>query len=148
MNEKTSNRGFTLTEIIVVIFILSIFASFVFPSFSLFTKKRTDQATKLASIIGFLNDTAINRKKTYSLTIDFDGKYVIWQTPDGDKSMSAPSLDRCITEEKGEIREGRVVLLFGPQGLNSIFKAYFKDSDSSIGIDYNPYTRRVRIESR
>ena len=62
-----NNRGFTLLELVVIIFILSLVLAISFPSFSLQKDgKLKSEAGHIASILRYLNDSAISTKETYA----------------------------------------------------------------------------------
>ena len=64
-------RGFTLLELTIVIFIIALLAAIVFPSFSGLSKRQlSSDARRIASLLQYLSDSAMAAKEIYSL--DFD----------------------------------------------------------------------------
>jgi len=76
----SSKRGFTLLEIVVVLFIVSLVMAIVLPSFAGFGESKLKSESKeIASILRYMNDSAVSRKETFLIRFDLDKNMVTWQ---------------------------------------------------------------------
>ncbi len=138
--------GFTLLELIVVIFIISLTAALVFPSFYGIGEKRVpSDAKKIASLLRYLNDNAIAAKVTYSVTFDFRDSLVSWKGPEGEKSEKIMSLSSLTLPSRGEIKDGEVKLFFGPLGASENIDVLLKDEEETMTVTFSPVSGRVKI---
>lgn len=139
--------GFTLLEIAVVVFILSLFAAMVIPSFYGTGESALNaDARKTASLLRYLNDSAIYAKETYSLTFDLRDYRLAWKGPDGEKAENIRSLTGVTLPSRGEIRKGTVKVFFGPLGLAENVEVHLRNKDDRITVSFNPISGRARIK--
>jgi general secretion pathway protein H len=138
--------GYTLLELIAVIFILSLLAAVIFPSMSgLGEKSVTSEAKKTASLLRYLNDSAIYTKETYFLKFDLGEGLISWKGPDGEKTESMKSLAGVRLPSKGEVKEGQVTVFFGPLGIREKIEISLKGKDEGLRVTLNPVSGRVKI---
>jgi general secretion pathway protein H len=138
--------GFTLIELIVVVFIISLTAALVFPSFyGLGEGKVSSDAKKIASLLRYLNDTAIYTKETYSLKFDLQDDSLSWKGPDGDKREVIKSLSSVYLSSKGEIKEGEVTIFFGPLGASENIQVHLKNKEKGMTVTFSPISGRAKI---
>lgn len=143
---RSSAPGFTLLEIIAVIFIISLVAALVIPSFGGFGAKgiRAD-ARRVAALLRYLNESAISMKETYPLRIDLGEASLAWKDPEGEKSERMPSLVSLDLQSQGELKEGQVTVFFSPLGLQEYLKIKLRDEDRTMTVAFNPVSGRVKI---
>jgi general secretion pathway protein H len=138
--------GFTLMELMVVIFIISMLAAVIFPSFSGMGEKKLDaEARKIASLLRYLNDGAIYSKKTYSLEFDMRNGTLDWNGPDGEKSEQFKNLLSVELPSRGEIKDGQLILLFGPLGMGENIQVSLRNEDTMSVVSFNHISGRVKI---
>lgn len=142
-----SFRGFTLIEIIAVLFIVSLLLGLVVPSLSLLTgHKVQSDAKRLAGIVRYINDSALGTKKIFSLTVDLDQKKLRYEIPEGTRSEQCDTLSGVEIHSKGLITAGEVTLFFGPLGGREHIVFHLDDSGKNPStIAFNPLSGRVRI---
>ena len=139
--------GYTLLELIVVIFLLSLLAAVIFPSMrGLGEKDVTSEAKKTASLLRYLNDSAIYTKQTYFLKFDLGEGLISWKGPDGERAETMKTLSGVRLPSKGEVKEGQVTVFFGPLGIRENIAISLKDKDESVRVTLNPVSGRVKIE--
>jgi len=86
-------KGFTLLELIVALFIISLVLAVVFPSFAVFGENRLKaEAREMASILRYMNDSASSRKETFVMKFDIDKNKVFWKGPEGEKTKGFEDL--------------------------------------------------------
>ncbi|MBI4688668.1 MAG: prepilin-type N-terminal cleavage/methylation domain-containing protein [Nitrospirae bacterium] len=133
--ELKGGAGFTLIELIVVVFILSLVIGIVAPSFyDLGIGRLKSDAGKIASILRYLNDSAIARKETLPLTFDLDDKTLKWNTSEGDRMEKFDDLYSLSATSTGSLSTGEVTLFFSPLGLQESLSITLKDSDKELAV--------------
>jgi len=138
--------GFTLLELAVVIFIISLMASLVFPAFYGSDNKLRSEARKTASLLRYLNDNAISAKQIYPLKFDLGEGVLSWKGPDGEKSEKVQSLVGVVLQSKGELKKGEVTVFFGPLGIREYMALHLREGDKDMTVSINPVSGRVKIE--
>ncbi len=154
-SRKNRRAGFTLLEIVLVIFIISLFAAVVLPSFSgVGTGGLKAETKRVASLLRYLNDSAIYTKNTFDLTFDFQSRQMTWSSPDGNKSKELGKITSVLLSSKGSIREGQVTVFFSPLGLKENIEVTLVDDASNdikdgmkneMKVSMNALSGRVKI---
>lgn len=140
--------GFTLLELIVVIFILSLVAGIVMPSFYRFAEgELRSEARKMASLLRYLNDNAISKKESFFIRFNLDDKTVSWSIPDGERSDSIDTLFSVSTPSAGELLSGEIALFFGPLGLQEHLTVVLRDNNRTESVSFNPLSGRAKVVS-
>ena len=139
--------GFTLLELVLVIFIVSLLAAVVFPTFrGLGHKTLESDARRIASILRYLNDSAISTKGSLSLKVDFGENTITWRGPDGERTEAYRNLVSLYLQSRGEIKDGQVTVFFGPLGAQEAMLIRLKDDDGrEIKVALYPVSGRVKI---
>ena len=139
-------RGFTLLELTIVIFIIALLAAIVFPSFSGLSKRQlSSDARRIASLLQYLSDSAMAAKEIYSLDFDLQNNSIYWKGPEGDKTESLKTLTGIDLQSKGMTREGLVTVFFGPAGIMEYTEVLLKDDERDMKVTFNPISGRARI---
>ncbi len=147
LQPSSFDKGFTLLELLVVIFILSLFAAVVFPSFyTLDADIVKSEAKEIASVLRYLNDSALATKETYSLKIDFQERVLSWKGPDGERTKTMKSLESIELPSRGKIQEGQVILFFGPLGIQESVILSLHAKNEEMRVEFNQLSGRVRIK--
>ena len=142
----TLNRspgGFTLLELIVVVFIISLFLAVVTPSLYPFLEGKAErEPRRVLSVISYIYDSAINTKESLKLKIDFKSRVITYDTPEGERKMKVSTLSSVKIPSHGEVRTGELTLTFGPFGYPEPFEIYFKGNRY---LSFNPFSGRVSL---
>jgi general secretion pathway protein H len=147
-NVLSMQRGFTLLELIVVIFIISLLAAIVFPSFKgMEGRQISSDARMVASLMRYLNDSSTASKETLSLEFDLREGVLSWNGPEGKKKEKIRTLAGIDLESKGLIREGYVTIFFSPSGLQEYTEVLLRDEEKDMKIAFNPVSGRAKIMS-
>jgi general secretion pathway protein H len=145
--QMTSKTGFTLLELIVVIFVLSLVLAVSLPSFiGMGESKIQSDAKRLASILRYLNDTAISAKESLSLKINLQDKTIQYNGPDGEKTETFQALSSIELQSKGMVSEGEVTIFFGPAGASQSFQMHLSSDKQDVIIALNAVSGRVKIK--
>lgn len=139
--------GFTLLELIVVIFVISLLLAILFPSFyGLEERGLKSDARQIASLLRYLNDSAISTKVTYPLKFDLEEHTLSWKGPDGEKTEKFESLDSLRLPSKGELKEGEITVFFGPLGIQESIAIHLKDDEEKgMTVALNSLSGRTKI---
>ena len=145
--QLTPKTGFTLLELIVVIFVLSLVLAVSLPSFiGMGESKIQSDAKRLASILRYLNDSAISTKESLSLKINFQDKTIQYNGPDGEKTETFEALSSIELQSKGMVSEGEATIFFGPSGASESFKMHLSNDKQDVIIALNAISGRVNIK--
>lgn len=133
--------GFTLIELVVVLFIISLFVGLVYPTISLNFGEAKRNIHKMASIIRYVRDSALYHKRSFKISFDFKKKTVFYETPEGTKKIHLKELVGVKTPSHGLVSQGQLIVLFNLLGEAEPMIILF---DSGDCIEYNPYSQMVR----
>jgi prepilin-type N-terminal cleavage/methylation domain-containing protein len=132
--------GFTLLEVLVVVFIMAIFAGMVLPRMDLARSRTEREARRAASAIRFLADSAATRKTTVALRADLDAGTLVW---DGGH-IAFETLTGLELQTKGRVTVGQLEIFFQPLGMKEYMWLYFGAGPEGYTVSYNPISGRVR----
>ena len=139
--------GFTLIELVVVLFIISLITAVLLPSFSGFGENRLkSDAREMASILRYMNDSAITRKETYSLKFDLDKNIVSWKGPDGERAKEFDDMTGVNSESKGMVSKGELIFFFDPLGARENLDVHMSRDNNNMIVSINHLSGRVKIE--
>ena len=144
---NTSRKGFTLLELIVALFLISLITAVVLPSFAGFGgRKLKSEAREVASILRFVHDSAISRKETYWVKFDLDGNVVIWKGTEGEKTKKFDNLIIITTQSTGTVSRGEVTIFIEPLGLRENISVHMGTGDENMTITFNHLSGKVKIK--
>ncbi|MGD1076487.1 MAG: prepilin-type N-terminal cleavage/methylation domain-containing protein, partial [Thermodesulfovibrionales bacterium] len=142
----TSDPGFTLLELVVVIFVLSLVLALSLPSFTgIGESKIQSDAKRLASILRYLNDSAISTKESLYLKVNFQDKTIHYNGPDGEKTETFDALSDIELQSKGTVSEGEATVFFGPSGASESLQMHLRSDKQDLTIALNALSGRVKI---
>lgn len=142
-----ADSGFTLLELIVVIFIISIILAVSLPSFTgIGESKLKSDSKKAASILRYLNDTAITTKESLEMKVRLKDKTIYYKGPDGEKKEKLENLTGISLQSKGLVSEGELTVFFNTAGAAENIQVHLSDGKSNTTVELNPSSGRVRIK--
>lgn len=143
-----SKKGFTFLELIVVIFVISLILAVSLPTFMLQEEgELKSEAGRIASILRYLNDSAISTKETYSIHVKFKEKIIRYKIPEGEREEKIYYLSRVFLQSKGNVSEGEVTIFFHPTGAGENFTVYLTGLKLSMEIIFNALSGRVKVSA-
>lgn len=138
--------GFTLLELMVVIFIISVVLALALPTFTGMGEHRImSDAKRIASILRYLNDSALSTKENLTLKVGFKDKVIHYNGPEGEKSEQFDSLTGVELQSKGMVTEGELFVFFGPLGAQENITMHLGDEGSRMAVALNSMNGRVKI---
>jgi len=140
------NKGFTLLELIVVIFIISLGLAVAFPSFTLRKDaKLKSEAGRVAAILRYLGDSAVSTKETFEMRLNFKEKRLRYRGPEGEKEERIENLLDISLPSRGKISDGEITVFFGPTGPGENLTIHLAGFESSMAIVFNALSGRVKV---
>jgi prepilin-type N-terminal cleavage/methylation domain-containing protein len=142
----TCRRGFTLLELLTVIFIVSLMLALSFPSFRFQTDmKLKSEAVRIASILRYLNDSAISTKEACAMNMIFKDRSLQYKVPDGEKKENFETLSAISLQSRGKVSSGEVTVIFLPTGTGESLSIHLSDERSYMRVVFNALSGRVKI---
>jgi general secretion pathway protein H len=141
--------GFTLLELMVVLFVVSLIMAIIMPSFAgLGASRLRAEAREMASILRYMNDSAASHKETFPIKFDLDQNKVSWKGPDGEKTRQFDDLTAIETQSMGMVSRGEVILSFEPLGVRDNVRVHMSRDDKNLIVTLNNLSGKVKIEDR
>jgi type II secretion system protein H len=141
-----SHRGFTLLELIVVLFLVSLVMAIVLPSFAgIGDNKLKSEARKMASVLRYLNDSAVSRKETLFIKFDLDKNNVTWKSPEGERSETFEDMTGVTTQSSGIVSRGELIVFFEPLGISENLSILMSRGKKDMTITLNHLSGKVKI---
>lgn len=147
LHKIPGKRGFTLFELVVVLFILSLLLAVVIPSFSTSGGRLKSEAREVASVIRYLNDAAAMRKTALSLSFDFKNRSLSWEEEGRGRTERIESLVSVTLPTRGEVTEGELIVFFSPLGLAEHMDVRLALGEEEMTVSFNPISRRTKIRA-
>ncbi|MBI5194959.1 MAG: prepilin-type N-terminal cleavage/methylation domain-containing protein [Nitrospirae bacterium] len=148
LNLQPFSSGFTLIELILVIFILSLMLALVMPSFRDMGGTLKTEAMHIAGALRYVNDEAVGKKQTYLLNINLNDES--WGI-EGNNEKKKTSLKGNVEIQDvfipslGEVSSGKVTIEFGPSGSEEPLIFHFKKDKAEYTVIFNHINGRVRV---
>ena len=143
---ETGYSGFTLIELMVVVFIISVMLMVSFPYIGFRESgKLKSEAAVLASVLRYLNDSAVTMKETYAVKFDLGQKTIRYKGPEGEKTEKINELSSVLLQTRGIISEGEVIVFYTPLGASESFMINLKSDDYTISVSSNSLSGRITI---
>lgn len=147
--EAITAKGFSLLEIIVVMFIISVVMMAAMPDFlALSDEPLKREAMRLASLIRYENDQAVTRKETHEIRFDLERSAWTVIVADGKPNRSGRLnhnvrfLD-IVTPSRGKIDRGTQTLKFTSEGLINPTIIHIEREKLQFSIIIYPYAAHV-----
>lgn len=158
---RTSQTGFTLMELVVVLVILSAVVALVVPRLpSMQEAGLRSSARQLAALLRYLDERAVATKQPYRLRVNLDEQRidVVVRSASGDElPADDPYLQRnplvagtqisdLTTERLGRVTSGQVLVSYGPGGLTEPLLLHLSlPAGASYTVQALPVSSTVRV---
>jgi general secretion pathway protein H len=157
---RSTNRGFTLIEMAVVIVIISMVAIIVFPLLpSTGAAELRNSARRLSSVVRYLGERSITTKTPYRMRLDMsDSTIFIRKVVNGEESTpedpffsrnilaDGVSIEDVEIQRLGKLGEGVVNVDFGVAGLGEFMVIHLKGGkEGRFTVTALPYGGRVEV---
>ncbi|MBF0123331.1 MAG: prepilin-type N-terminal cleavage/methylation domain-containing protein [Candidatus Omnitrophica bacterium] len=140
-----SSKGFSFLELMLVLFIISIFCVIVFPMFNNdTTSSALSQAQKMSDLIVYVNDKALMSKKENILIVDVGTKTISFRDSGRDKKMIFSKINK-VGLLNGEVTTGEAVIAVSQWGIQQPVMIQFNDKNSGAKVDFNPVSAKAVV---
>jgi len=146
---RSNYRGFTLVELIVVIFIISMTAALIMPSLW----DRGERALKkesrhISNTLRYIYDEAVGKKQTFNLKINLDKN--VWSYKSKNESRNFELKDGVmfkdiIVPSIGDISFGEVIMAFGPLGPEEPIIVHLIKKELEYTVIFNHISGRSKV---
>ncbi len=141
--------GFTLIELIVVLFIISLAMALIMPSFWATEKSiLKSEARHISSALRYIYDEAIGKKQVYVLNINLDNKSWGFKSQKESRSFRMKGdvkIIDVVVPSHGEISRGELIIEFGPMGPEEPIILHLKKGESEYTVIFNHINGRTKI---
>ncbi|MEE9524872.1 MAG: hypothetical protein V3V59_09020 [Thermodesulfovibrionales bacterium] len=142
-------EAFTFLEVVVVVFIVSILAAVVLPSFfGLSTNSHDADARMIASIIRFAKDSSQFSMNEVSIDIDLDEKTLSFVRENRKEVRKVDSLHAVKITSSKVRTSGKVTVSFPASGFSERITVRLVGNSGYLDVVYNPYSGKVTIKKR
>jgi prepilin-type N-terminal cleavage/methylation domain-containing protein len=142
-------KGFTLLELLVVIFIISISTAIIMPSI---WRTREDmvknEVRHLSTTLRYVHDMAVSSKETFVFRFNLDNDIYAFKIRGEARTHKIhinDGLQDVIIPSIGKVSEGEVIVDFGPLGPDEPITVHIGDKEVEYTIFFNNLTGRTRI---
>jgi hypothetical protein len=119
----------------------------VLPSFAGFGEsKLRSEAREMASILRYMNDSAVSRKETFLIRFDLEKNMVTWQGPDGEKTKKFDDMTGVTTQSNGMVSKGELIVFIEPLGIQENLSIHMRRGKKGLVITLNHLSGKVKIK--
>jgi general secretion pathway protein H len=147
--DNSRRAGFTLLELIVVIFIISLSLTLTMPSF--WSSDRNDlkkDARKLSSTLRYIYDESVGKKNVYTFFVDLESRTWGFSGETESRSFKIRGdtlIQDVVVPSHGEVSQGELSILFGPMGTGEPITIHLQKGDSVYTVMFNHISGRTKI---
>ncbi len=143
------HRGFTLIELIIVLFIISLSTAIIMPSFWATEESIIkSEARHISSTLRYIYDEAVWKKRSHLLNFNFDNKSWGFKSSKESRNFQIKNdvqLKDVIVPSNGETSRGELFIEFGPMGPEEPIILHLKKGDYEYTIIFNHLNGRTKI---
>ena len=147
-----NRKGFTLIELIIVIFIISLTTALIMPSFwGTGERALKSEAKRIGNTLRYIYDEAAGKKQPYVLKFNLDKD--TWKFESEIESRSFKLKEDVMFKEivipsLGEISFGEVELIFTPTGPEEPIALHLIKDNAEYTVEFNHLSGRAKIRER
>ena len=142
-------EGFTLIELILVIFIIALTTALVMPSFwNMGDRALKSEAKRIGNTIRYIHNEAAGKKQTYVLTLDLDNdawKYESKKESRDFKLKESVMFRDIMIPSLGTVSLGETKLIFSPTGPEEPITLHLIKDDAEYTVMFNHLSGRSKI---
>ncbi len=141
--------AFTLFELVIVIFIISLTTALIMPSFwDTGDRALKTEAKRIAGTLRYVYDEAIGKKKPFVLTFNIDKDLYAFKSDNESRSFKLKSdvmFKTVSVPSLGDVPEGEVIMEVGPLGPAEPLTVYLFKDDFEYTVIFNHINGRAKI---
>jgi len=144
-----SNKGLTLLELIVIIFIISVVTAIAIPSlWSTEKNSLRTEAKHISSTLRYVYDEAVSKKENYLLKINLDTDSYGFKSKRESRNFMIKNeceFKDILIPSLGKLFEGEVLVEFGLLGPKEPITIHLIKGDAEYTVIFNNITGRSKI---
>lgn len=141
--------GFTLLELVIVIFIISLATALIMPSFiDIGGDTLKAEAKHLSNTLRYVYDEAVAKKRIYTLKFNLDDNSWGFEGEKEGRSFRTKKgvdLTDIMIPSLGRVSEGEVIVKFGPLGPEEPMILHLAKDEAEYTILFNHLNGRTKI---
>jgi len=142
--------GFTLIELIVVLFIISLTTALIMPNlWDTGERALKSEAKRIRNTLRYINDEAAGKKRTYILKIDLSSDSWGFESEKESRSFEMKEnimFKDVILPSIGEVSIGEVIMKFGPMGPEEPIILHLIKDELEYTVTFNHINGRAKID--
>lgn len=144
-----NKAAFTLIELVVVIFIISLTSALIMPNLWGNNERAVkSEAKHIGNTLRYAYDEAIGKKMTYLIKINLDKDS--WKFESENESRNFAMKDNVmfkdiIVPSLGEVSFGEVTLKFGPMGAEEPVRIHLIKDEAEYTVTFNHINGRAKV---
>jgi type II secretion system protein H len=146
---NSRKRGFTLIELIIVIFIISLTTALIMPNlWPSGQRSLKSEAKRISNTLRYIYDEAAGKKESYILKIDLDTDSWGFESKIESRTFKMRNnvtFRDIVIPSLGEVSRGEVILKFSPMGPQEPITIHLKKDDKEYTINFNHISGRATI---
>ncbi len=144
-----SLTGFTLIELIIVIFVISLTTALIMPSlWNMGDRALKSEANRIGNTLRYIYDEAAGKKQTYVLIFDLDSD--AWKFESKIESRSFKLKDTVMFRDLlvpslGKVSSGEIKLIFHPVGPEEPITLHLIKDTAEYTVIFNHLSGRAKV---
>jgi prepilin-type N-terminal cleavage/methylation domain-containing protein len=148
-SRRCTERGFTLIELIVVIFIISLTTALIMPNlWGTGERALKSESKRIANTLRYIYDEAAGKKLTYELKIDLSSDSWGFESERESRIFNIKEnvmFKDIIVPSLGKVSMGEVIMKFGPAGPEEPIIFHLIKDDLEYTVTFNNMSGRAKI---
>lgn len=142
-------RAFTLIELVIVIFIISLVLTVTMPSFTLSDRGNVKNTAKQVSgVLRYLYDEAAGKKQELTFTVNLDERSWGYHGEAGSRVYALDEgveIRTVVLPSHGMVSKGELSLTFGPNGPDEPVILHLQKESAKFTVIFNHLNGRAKI---
>ena len=144
-----NKKAFTLVELVVVIFIISLTTALVMPNFWNSGKRALkSEAKRIGATLRYINDEAVGKKRLYTVTFDLDSGSWGFRSEGESRTFHIRNdviLNAVRVPSLGNVSSGEVIMEFGASGPAEPVTVHLLAGEDEYSVQFNHISGRSKV---
>jgi type II secretion system protein H len=145
-----NKKAFTLVELVVVLFIISLTTALVMPNLWNTGKRALkSEAKRIGATLRYINDEAIGKKRLFTVTFDLDSGSWGFRS-EGESRKFQLNKDIILNDvhvpSLGKVSNGEVIMKFGASGPAEPLTVHLVAGDNDYTVQFNHISGRSKVQ--
>ena len=144
-----NKKAFTLVELVIVIFIISLATALVMPNLWNSGKRALkSEAKRISATLRYINDEAVAKKRLYTVTFDLDSGSWGFRSEGESRNFQMSRdviLNDVLVPSLGKVSSGEVIMEFGASGPAEPITVHLMAGEEAYSIQFNHISGRSKV---